>query len=625
VTANEVAFLALGATLGLVTGAAVLEVLRGRTHAAHVVRVTVAADAIPRRRSATLSDDAFLVAENQPARGGPADRRVEELPMPISGPDRRTAVRYGPSPAGPRSGAPSETGLTWTTSAVSGSPVAPGDGPGVGIPVGSGTDPMLAALRMHALTSLLADDPERDQRGTIALDGLLAAPVLVARTDPDARTEAAPKVLRPIAAIALLDPPDESVHASIMAMDETAAPGAAPTTTTDDGSAGSVVGAPDGAPGAVDRCADERRAASERCELAVRARAGAGTADESLRAAQRAYDEHLSRADVAAAVSDARAVRREKEAAQARFRAAYATSATTDDAETAARLWLEEINDVNNAARAAAATATRERAAATKIGATLEHLSLEADAARIAAETAEAACLMARQALAVCDERVDADVAQAQPAAAPAPWAERPGVAVEEDEPLVAALTTGGTPTIFRLLRGDRDAMTRLVAQLAGTDAAEQKRWQLNIGRLVDAIVAVAIEATSLEFPPDHTFWGAFTPTQDREIAEALSSLGYRFDGLAGFVDDRIPTQRDLSLALGYAGLDPMRIRHWPTETEMAALYAEVSVAADEHLAATAGDLSLGELIALLGRRADPLAELWNEWGHVRPLLLEGA
>ena len=68
-----------------------------------------------------------------------------------------------------------------------------------------------------------------------------------------------------------------------------------------------------------------------------------------------------------------------------------------------------------------------------------------------------------------------------------------------------------------------------------------------------------------------------------------------------------------------------MRIRHWPTEAEMAALYAEVSVAADEHLAATAGDLSLGELIALLGRRADPLAELWNEWGHVRPLLLEGA
>ena len=493
------------------------------------------------------------------------------------------------------------------------------------------TDPLLAALRTHAVTSLLEDDRERDPLWIIDIDALLTAPRFDARPGLDPRRglhpglDPAPIVRGTITSIALLDRPGPAVHASIMAIDESGAPGAAPTSTSGDASAGPVVGAPEAGAGAVDRCADERRVASERCELAVRARAGAGTADEALRAAQRAYDEHLSRADAAAAVSDARSVRREKEAAQARFRAAYATSATTDDAETAARVWLEEINDVNNAARAAGATATRERASATKIGATLEHLSLEADAARIAAETAEAACLMARQALAVCDERVDADVAQAQPAAVPAPWAERPGVAVEDDEPLVAALSTGGTPTIFRLLRGDRDAMTRLVAQLAATDAAEQRRWQLNIGRLVDAIVAVAIEATSLEFPPDHTFWGAFTATQDREIAEALSSLGYRFDGLSGFVDDRIPTQRDLSLALGYAGLDPMRIRHWPTEAEMAALYAEVSVAADEHLAATAGDLSLGELIALLGRRADPLAELWNEWGHVRPLLLEGA
>ncbi len=331
----------------------------------------------------------------------------------------------------------------------------------------------MAALRMRAVTSLLADERERDEFGGIDLDELLTAPRFDARSGLDLRAEAAPKVLGTITAIALLDRPDESVHASIMAIDDSGTPGTAPTTTTSDASTANMAGGPDAATGAVDRCADERRVASERCELAVRARAGAGTADEALRAAQRAYDEHLSRADVAAAISDARAVRREKEAAQARFRAAYATSATTDDAETAARVWLEEINDVNNAARAAAATSTRERAAATKVGATLEHLSLEADAARIAAETAEAACLMARQALAVCDERVDADEAEAQPVAAPTPWAERPGVAVEDEEPLVAALSTGGTPTIFRLLRGDRDAMTRLVAQL-GRDRGDR-------------------------------------------------------------------------------------------------------------------------------------------------------
>ena len=117
-------------------------------------------------------------------------------------------------------------------------------------------------------------NPSATSAGPSLLDGLLTAPVLATRTERDPRTEAAPKVLRPIAAIALLDPPDESVHASIMAIDETAAPDAAPTTTSGDASTGSVVGAPEGGAGAVDRCADERRVASERCELAVRARAG---------------------------------------------------------------------------------------------------------------------------------------------------------------------------------------------------------------------------------------------------------------------------------------------------------------------------------------------------------------
>ena len=54
----------------------------------------------------------------------------------------------------------------------------------------------------------------------------------------------------------------------------------------------------------------------------------------------------------------------------------------------------------------------------------------------------------------------------------------------------------------------------------------------------------------------------------------------------------------------------------------MAALFADVTVAADEHLAGSAGDLTLGELVSMLGRRADGLAELWNHWGRIRPLLL---
>jgi hypothetical protein len=65
-----------------------------------------------------------------------------------------------------------------------------------------------------------------------------------------------------------------------------------------------------------------------------------------------------------------------------------------------------------------------------------------------------------------------------------------------------------------------------------------------------------------------------------------------------------------------------MRIRRWPSEAEMPDLLRDVAVAADEYVWEAAGGLTLGELVSLLGRRADGLAELWNEWGNVRPLLL---
>ena len=92
---------------------------------------------------------------------------------------------------------------------------------------------------------------------------------------------------------------------------------------------------------------------------------------------------------------------------------------------------------------------------------------------------------------------------------------------------------------------------------------------------------------------------------------------------MGGWLDARVPSQRDLSLALGYAGMDPMRIRRWPNETEMAELFGNVRVAAAEYLALSAGDLTLGALVTMLGPRADALADVWNAWGRIRPLLLE--
>jgi hypothetical protein len=68
-----------------------------------------------------------------------------------------------------------------------------------------------------------------------------------------------------------------------------------------------------------------------------------------------------------------------------------------------------------------------------------------------------------------------------------------------------------------------------------------------------------------------------------------------------------------------------MRVRQWPSEGQIKELYRNVEVAADEYLAGVAGDLTLAEMVDMLGRRADGLVELWNHWGRIRPLLLEEA
>jgi hypothetical protein len=93
VTPSEFSFLALGLILGAVSGAALVELIRARPPSPHEVRVTVAHDAIP-RRATTLADDAFVTVGPEPARGGPADRRVVGDAMPAGGADRRTTVRF---------------------------------------------------------------------------------------------------------------------------------------------------------------------------------------------------------------------------------------------------------------------------------------------------------------------------------------------------------------------------------------------------------------------------------------------------------------------------------------------------------------------------------------------------
>jgi hypothetical protein len=527
----------------------------------------------------------------------PSPREVRVTVAPDSVPRRRPSTlaedAFATLPPEPARGGPADR------RALDREPAA--DGPDPGTPVRSPAGAV--AVRVHDETDW-------------TLAALRSAAAATAeRAIVDQRLTAAAVLERPASTRALPADPVEPVTAPRAAAEE-------PTST---GPAGSAAGASTVDPN--DPCGDARRVADERCTLATRAREQAGTAQEALRSAQRAYDDHQTRAEEAMAAADPRAIRVAKETAQHAFRHARSTATNRDEVEAAARDWLTEINRINHASREASAAVLRERAAANGLVMTIERLSVEADAARISAEAAELACTAAREAVADCQEAVQSAVPTPSippvPAAAPGP-AFRPGDGGDTELEAAFTATGEGEPAILRLLRGDRATLGELVARLAGDDDVERKRWQRSLSELVEAIVGRSIEASALTFPHEHFFWGAFTQGQNRDIVAALASLGFRFDGLGGWTDDRVPGQRDLSLAVGYAGLDPMRLRRWPNEAEMHELFSDVAVAADEYLAETAGGLTLGELVDVLGRRADGLTELWNDWGKVRPLLLSG-
>ena len=306
-TASEFSFLALGLALGVLSGAALVELVRARSPASHEVRLTVAHDAIP-RRSTTLADDAFISSGPEPGRGGPADRRLLGGQMAVSGTDRRTSVRFATAAAGAGAGPmlggaipvgrgpdvgrrpdPPVPGRTMEPALPLVDPRGSGAGllkpQMVGVPVSSGDDPMLGALRGDPAEAALAASAGVAEPGSPASAGA-----------PEARPDVVPPPIAAMTALALLDRPLGRKKKAD--------------------------------PAATERCAEERRIAEERCELAGRARARAADAIEALRIAQRTYDGHEAAAVTAAWRADPRAVHDAKDAAQGGFRAAV-TAATS--------------------------------------------------------------------------------------------------------------------------------------------------------------------------------------------------------------------------------------------------------------------------------------------------------
>jgi hypothetical protein len=180
-----------------------------------------------------------------------------------------------------------------------------------------------------------------------------------------------------------------------------------------------------------------------------------------------------------------------------------------------------------------------------------------------------------------------------------------------------------GSP-LERMLRGEHLAMVEAVDAVAGSqDDSGRRTWEMLLGGLVESLAAVAVREAVIDFPMGTAFWDSFTVEQCRRIVAALASMGYHYDGVAGWAANRVPTYRDLTIALADVGVEPRRVRSWPNQSEIAALFIGARPAPEELLAAAGPDYERDAMRMLLGEQAAGLDDLWLAWDSVRPLLLE--
>jgi hypothetical protein len=620
VNSSEIEFLALGLILGGALGAAFLTAVRTGLAPRREVRVTISPNSIDARRSVTLQDLALL-RDRRPPPGSPDEAAWPEGPVAMHPIVAAAASHIAVATSPMRPYVLIEPVLDPATA------VAVGTDTGRGIAVGGGlpADPLRS--RGPATTTAAPSAGSSVSAGSSAAVAVKSAPV----TAPETRAMTA--ILDVGASPERLVRPRDPVEPARPVLVDTAVGIAIASAGEPEGSvpdpspAGATSGArPEASAGpSVDPCADPRAVVGERCAAADVARERSRVAANIARDAQRELDALREQVARARELSDPRVVEAAKATLREQFRAEDAAAATPDDSEAAARRWLHGINLANNDVRSAVRLAESGTAEMPERLAAVERLAQDADAARISAECADEKCRIAREELARCEEHVAATAPAAAPEG-PHPfagvWPTQQDMTLFRSPQDAPADALAGSSAILRVVLGDRAALDRVVAAVAGSDPAAVANWQIRITALSDAIVARAIEAGYLILPEDDAFWGLFSDRERREIVEALASLGFRFDGLGGFAGDRAPAARDLSLAVGYAGLDRMRIRTWPQGGDLAGLYSRATVAADEWLTWVARDLELGPLTAALGPRAAGLGAIWDAWGRIRPALL---
>jgi hypothetical protein len=199
-------------------------------------------------------------------------------------------------------------------------------------------------------------------------------------------------------------------------------------------------------------------------------------------------------------------------------------------------------------------------------------------------------------------------------------WTTADGVSPKQVAPAVG-------PLLAELLfEGDRAVMSWLANEMAELGSRPPSHYLLQLQELLDAVELAAADRQYLVFDARHPMWGQFSQTECRIIAGALSDLGFRKDPRDGWRDGRVPAANDLAIALAYAGFDARRVRAMPTTTQSCRdLASGISLSPLELVRDLAPELTIRELVEVLGRRADALDDLWDDWGRLRPLLLTEA
>ena len=367
---------------------------------------------------------------------------------------------------------------------------------------------------------------------------------------------------------------------------------------------------------AADGCAEARATVEARCAESHDASAAYEAAVERVRELRRDLVAAQHRVDEAVAADSPEKRAAEKAAARDSHQLARATAQTDDELREATAAWAKAVDRSNRATSLRHREVTKAKAGASTLENVLQAAEREEQAAKLRADQSEAACLDARVRLAACEEAAQAP-APAEAADVFEPHANTGGHAVAISD------SSAGQPLVIEsIVTGDRVALELAAERIAEHTGRSPAEEQLQLQELLDAVVSSAAEDGYLLFDPAHRFWAGLTFEEARDVIDALARLGFIFEPTEGWHAARAPAPSDLSMALAYAGLDARNMRDLPSADELAALPASIGVDARAFLAAHAPELTIDNVVRALGRRAESLGQLWNEWGQVRPILL---